>query len=186
MNSEQIKKIESTFRCSNSFDELFDTFRGALQIKLSDIDTYKILLSNQTLSPDEIKIFTEKLIKEFPQNAFTISLWAAKIFENYPNIREGLDEAIYYFARAINYKPTSHEPLLGLLNLYNYETDFYTNKKLFLLIDSSLPCANIKSKIYFALADHYKKIGDNNLAAEHLALGEKAAEREGDINSNTQ
>ena len=178
MNDEHIIKIETAFRCANSFDELFDSFREALKIGLSDMNIYRILLSNPKLSPDEIKIFAEKLIKEFSANSFMLSLWTAEIFENYPNIREGVDEAIHYYSRAIHYLPSSHKPLLGLLNLYNYETDFITNKKIVDLINSTLPTVDLKSKVYYALADHYKKTGNVQLATIHLALAEKAAERE--------
>ena len=178
MNLDDVKKIEETFRNSKSPDELFDTFQNAININLGDLETFKILLANPTLSPDEIKMFTEKLIKEIPNKALDLLLWTGKVFENHPDNYKHLEDAFSYYHRAISLQPNSHEPFLRLLNLYNHEIEFPTNQKILDVIDESVAAVDRKSKVYYALANHYKRCGDSKLEAKYIALAEKSAERE--------
>jgi hypothetical protein len=175
---EEINRIEEVFRNSKSPDELFDTFQKAIKIKLSDIGVFKILLANPMLSRDEIKLFTGKLIKEMPDSSLDLLMWAGKVFENHADYYDNVKEAFLYYQRAISYRPESHEPQLNLLNLYNYEIDIPTNKKILEVIDESVFAVNQKSKIYYALAKHYKKCGDSKLEVKYLALAERSAENE--------
>ncbi|MCX6169626.1 MAG: hypothetical protein NTX65_09805 [Ignavibacteriales bacterium] len=178
MNFDEINKIEETFRNSTSADELFDAFQDAIKLKLADMGVYKILLANPTLSPDEIKLFTEKLIKEIPDSSFDLSMWAGKVFENHTDYFNYVSDALFYYQRANSFKPEFHEPLLSLLNLYNYEIDLPINKKIFDIIEESVSNVNQKSKIYYALSRHYKKCGDSNMEIKFYALAERAAEKE--------
>jgi len=180
MENELYKKIELVFRNSNSPDELFDRFTDAIKLKISDISLYKILLANPALSIDEIKMFTGKLLKEIPHEQFQLSMWAAKIFENRQTGYEFIDNSIHYYEIAMQSNPTSHEPLLEMLKLYNVDIELPHNKKILEMIDTYIPSVNFKSKIYFSLAELYKKLSDLNKATKYLALANKAAERERD------
>ncbi len=178
MNLDEINKIEETFRSSKSSDELFDAFQEAIKINLSDIGVYKILLANPTLLPDEIKLFTEKLIKEIPGSSFDLSMWTGKVFENQTDYFNNVKDALFYYQRAISFKPESHEPLMNLLNLYNYEINLPINQKIVDVINESVSSVNQKSKIYYALSKHYKKCGDSVLEIKYYALAERASENE--------
>jgi tetratricopeptide (TPR) repeat protein len=178
LNLGEIKRIEETFRNSKSSDELFDAFQDAIKLNISDIGVFKILLANPMLSPDEIKLFTEKLIKEMPDSSFELLIWAGKIFENHTDYFNNVIEALLYYERAISSRPESHEPLLNLLNLYNYEMNLPINQKIFDSIDKSISSVNRKSKIYYALAKHYKKCGNTKMEIKYLELAEKSAAKE--------
>lgn len=178
MHDEVIKKIENIFRNSSSSDELFDAFDEAIKYKIEDFEIYKVLLGNPTLSLDEIKMYTEKLLRELKQNHFQISLWTAKLFENFHDDYDSLESAISYYLKAIQYNPSSHEPFLGLLKLYNFDIDLPSNRRILQIVENGIPAIKYKSKIYFALADLYKRIGDIRNEAKYVALGEKAAENE--------
>ncbi len=178
MNGDEIKKIENTFRASDSHDELFDAFQNALKINLSDIGVYKILIANPALSPDEIKMFTEKLIKEYSSHAFDLLMWSGKIFENKPELYNQPEEALKYYSRAWNDKPTSSTPLLKILNLYNYDIQLSSNKTIIDLVENSVAAVDDKSRVYYALSDHYRKTGDKMREIRYFALAEKASERE--------
>jgi tetratricopeptide (TPR) repeat protein len=173
-------RIELIFRNSNSPDELFDTFNDAIKLKITDLSLYKIFLGNPALSVDELKMFTGKLLKEIPENRFPIGMWAAKIFENRQSSYEFMENAIHYYILAMESKPDAHEPLLEMIRLYNIELDLPCNRKILELLDTFIPAVNSKSKVYFALADLYKKKNDLNTATKYLALANKAAERERD------
>jgi len=172
------EKIENTFRYSSSQDELFDAFREAIRREVKNPETFKILLANPTLSPDEIKMYTEKLIRELPHSAFDFNMWTASVFENYSNDYEKLEDAFNYYYSALFYKPTSPEPLLRLLNLYNYEIDLPSNGRIVNLIEDLAASVENKSRVYYALANHFRKTGNNRLEVKYLALAEKSAERE--------
>lgn len=173
-----IKNIESIFRSSTSPDELFDAFRNAIGLRIDDIELYKILLANPSISTDEIKMYTEKLLREFSEKSFQINIWAARIFENRSNYYEHLESAVYYYEKAAAAKPTDHTALVELLKLYNTEIDLPINKKILEIVEERSPAVNLKSKVYFELADLYKKKGDLVKGSRYLALAEKAAERE--------
>lgn len=178
MQNDIYKKIEWAFRNSNSPDELFDRFTDAIKLKISDLSLYKIFLANPALSIDEIKMFTGKLLKEMPEERFQLSMWTAKIFENRQISYEFIENAIHYYELAMQSNPSSHEPLLEMINLYNRDIDFPSNKKILKLVDSFIPSVNRKSIVYFSLAELYKKMNDLNNASKYLALANKAAERE--------
>ncbi len=175
---DELNEIENIFRNSTSTDFLFDAFQEAIKLKIEDPEIFKILLGNPALSTDEVKMFVEKLIKEYPGQANELSIWAAKIFEHKDDYHNFFEDAIHYYKRAQDYKPDSTEPLLSLLSLYNYELNFTANKVILEFVETRILHVRIKSKIYYALADHYKKTGDKNLELKYFALAERAAEIE--------
>ncbi|MCX7797047.1 MAG: hypothetical protein N2249_00305 [Melioribacter sp.] len=176
---EELKsKIETIFRNSSSPEELFDAFDEAIRLKIDDVEIYKVLLGNPALSLDEIKMYAEKLIKEFDSRKFQITMWTAEVFENLQSNYDYLESAFNYYVKAIQFNPSSYEPLLGLLKLYNYEINLPINQKIIQQIEYNLPSVKLKSKVYFELANLYKRLGEYKLEAKYIALGEKAMENE--------
>lgn len=178
MRSEEVTKIEETFRNSRSSDELFDAFQSAMKIKLTDLDIFKILIANPTLSPGEIKMFTEKLIKEIPGKAHDLLLWTGKVLENHPNNYTHLEDTILIYRRAIAHNPSSHESLLKLLNLYNHELDLPTNHKILSVVEESIASVDRKSKVYYELAKHYRKLGNVEMEKNYLRRAEESSKTE--------
>ncbi len=179
MNEEAVRRIENIFRNSTSSDELFDAFQEALSQKFSDPGIFEILIGNPAVSSDEVKMFTEKLIKEYTGNVFVLCMWTAKVFGSFAEDYERLEDALNYYIKASLNKPTDFEPYTRILSLYNYDLDLPTNYKIVGIVESGIPPVNLKSKIYYALSEHYRKTGDLERASMYLALAEKAAEREG-------
>lgn len=187
MNLDEANRVEDTFRNSTSSDELFDAFQKAIRIKLNDINIFKILIANPTLTPNEIKMFTEKLLKEIPNNAFELLLWTGKIFESLPKFNDHLEDTILFYQRAISHKPTTHEPLVKLLNLFNHDVNLPTNQIILNLVDEFVAGVDRKSEVYYALAKHYKKRDHPIMEKQYLRLAEECAKREREqFNSNNQ
>ncbi len=172
---EDQEKIENIFRSSSSPEELFDVFNVAINSKIKNADTFKILLANPILSPDEVKMYTEKLIKEMPPIAFEINMWTARVFENFTEDYDRLEDSFEYYHRALFHKPTSYEPLLKLLNLYNYDINLPTNSRIVNVVQDAAAMTDQKSKVYYALANHFRKKGNNRMEVKYLSLAEKAA-----------
>ena len=175
---EALKKIEEVFRVSSSSDELFDNFQISLKYPTVDISVYKILLANPVITSDEIKMYSEKIIKQFPQHSFEILFWTGNIFESQKDDLDRLGDSINYYRRAFQINPFDENTLVHLLNLYNYETDIKANKEVLDFVESSVITVNKKSRVYFYLSDIYRQSGNLTMAARYLALGEKSAERE--------
>ncbi|MGE5439432.1 MAG: hypothetical protein ACM3UR_06200, partial [Bacteroidota bacterium] len=100
MESKLKLDLEKIFREATSSGELFDSFQKAIKHKLKDAELYKILLSNISLSPDEIKMYTEKLCREYGDIRYDIYMWAANILESM-HAGEHLETAFEYYRKAI-------------------------------------------------------------------------------------
>ena len=178
MNDKKKIKIENTFRQSDSQDNLFDAFQSAIENNLEDPEIYKVLLANPALSPDEIMMFTEKLCREFPEQKFGYYIWTAQVFENKSQSQENRLRAMDHYIRAAETEPTNFSPYISLLNLYNIEMDLPSNKKILNYVEEGVRKVHKKSKLYYALANLYKKLGDIQNEARNYALGEKSSQRE--------
>lgn len=172
--------IENIFRNSNNSDELFDAFQAALEQKIEDVDLYKILLGNPTLSDDELCMYVEKLSSTIPQKSFDTFLWIAELFEVRSYNIDALEKAFQYYVRAALINPENFLPYKDALNLYNYELEISLNKHIVKFIEDGLSIVKQKSNLHKALAEHYKRIGDGALEKKHEALAQKAARQEND------
>lgn len=178
MKTEIHKRIESVFRNSTSQDELFDTFGEAINNEIDDFDLYKILLANPFISIDEIKMYSEKLLRQIPLSSYHILMWTAKILESHAFAFSNLEDPIAYYERALNARPNEFDPHLSLLRLYSHDVETDFNKKILNLVETNVGRVNRKSKVYYALADLYKRRGDTRSESKYLFLAEKSAEIE--------
>ncbi len=178
-NEDLIKRIEERFRNSSSSGELFDTFQTAIESKISDADVYKVLLANPNLTKEEIMLFTEKLAVELPQFKYDFYMWTAQVFENNLFDINSLENSLNYYKKACLAKPVECDPVLRALGLYNYDLDLPLNSKVIETVEASAPGVNLKSRIYFALAEHFKKANNLDMEKIYLELAEKAARDEG-------
>jgi hypothetical protein len=174
-SKEEIAKI---FRYSASADELFDAFKESLELQLKDIELYKIFLSNPANTADEIKMYMEKLIKEFPQDSYALFMWAGQMFESFRSDYERLEDSYKYYFRAFETDKTNAQPILKIISLYSFEIDFPLNKKIIETAENNIASLHQKSVVYFALSNLFGKIGNVELEIKYYALAEKAAERE--------
>lgn len=178
MNEEKKITLENIFRQSDSSDKLFDAFQQALENNLLEAEIYKVLIANPALSSDEIIMFTEKLCREFPDKKFEYYIWTAQVFENKSLSQENTLQAMNYYTKSAETEPTNFSPYISLLNLYNYDMDVSSNDKILRFVEDGVRKAHKKSRIYYALANLYKKLGDIQNEAKNYALGEKSSQRE--------
>jgi len=172
------EEIEKIFRYSSIPDELFDAFKESLGLQLKDVELYKIFLCNPVNTADEIKMYVEKLIKEFPQNEYELYMWVGQLFESFRPDYERLEDSFNFYVRAFNKDKTNATPILKIINLYSFEIDFPLNKKIIEAAEDNVVSLHQKSKVYSALSSLYGKIGNVELEVKYYALAEKAAERE--------
>lgn len=173
MSNKYKNEVENIFRTSNSTCELFDAFHFSLSQRIVDINTYKILLANPVLSKDELKLYTEKLCTVMTDKCYDIYTWCAGILENKTTDLSFIEEAIDYYTKASHVNPQSCEPYLKLINLYNHDIDFPTNKIILNIIDEGLDKIEQKSSVCRAVADIYKRIGNKHQMIKYIKLAEE-------------
>ncbi len=178
MPEDKILQIENIFRSSNDTNELFDAFIDAMRNNIKDPDLYKILLANPALSSDELIMYTEKLCKELEDDAFEICMWTSSIFENNCEDYDCLNNAIKYLEKAIGKRPQNHKPFLNLIDLYNTDFEVPANDTILEIVHKNIDGVRRKSKVYFALANLYKKLGNVELQRKYFGLGERCSLRE--------
>ena len=178
MDKNYKSEIEKVFRESSSTNELFDAFHFALSQKISDLDSYKILLANPALSKDELILFTEKLCTVLKDKSYDVYTWSAGILENKTTDMGFIEDAVSYYIKAAQTHPAKHEPFINLIKLYNFDINFPTNRTILNFITNSLNGIEYKSKVYYALADLYKTMGDNKLMLKYKKSAEKSAHEE--------
>jgi tetratricopeptide (TPR) repeat protein len=172
MDSKLKQDLEETFRTSNSPDELFDTFRVAIERKIHDEDLYKILLRNKALSVDEISMFTEKICKEFPDLSYNIYFCVGQLLESISTYGKYNDRALQYFEKAAAINPESDEPYLGIAKMYNQELNVPKFEIVSKIIEDGIAKVKKKSAVCFALAQLLIKRGDKEKGQSFKKLGE--------------
>jgi hypothetical protein len=167
------KEIEKIFKNSNSSDELFDTFRIAIDEKLTDAELYKTLLWNKALSADEIAMFAKKICKEIPDISYKIYMAAAQIFESLSVYGIYHERAMSHFLLAAKAKPTMHEPYVAIAKMYNSELDVPPFSKVEIAVKNGLDNVHLKSKLCFSLVKLYKKTGNKDEEKYYQNMGER-------------
>lgn len=170
--------IESSFRESDSSGELFDALKLALSNKIEDVGLYKILLANPSLSKYELIMFTEKICKDFVECRYEIYLWAAQVFEGRTGDKDFTEDSLYFYEKAFITNPEEHTPLMGALNLFNYEYDIPSNNSILSLIDIGVATVEKKSVVYKKLSDHFRKTGNEELRVKYLKMATNQVKRE--------
>jgi hypothetical protein len=119
MRPYSVEEIRRCFATSTDFNEIFDVFQGALAQRVQDLEPYRLLFWNHSLTPDEVRLFGEKLAAEFPVIAYDVYLWLASIFEVTSSTSDNYDLAIRYYRRAAAARPDEVDPYLDACDCYD-------------------------------------------------------------------
>jgi hypothetical protein len=118
MQKLSVEEIRRQFESGKEFNEIFDAFEQALVQQLSDIELYRLLFWNNTLTPDELCLFGEKLAKEFPQLAYDSYMWLANVFEVEHAPFDNHELAFEYYRKAALVRTGSPSPYLEAAACY--------------------------------------------------------------------
>jgi len=113
-----VNEIRSRFEKSKEFNEIFDAFEQAIEQRIDDIELYRLLFWNPSLTPDEIGLFGEKLAREFPAVAYDAYMWLANVFEVMHSMVDNHGLALQYYKKAAEARPDSPEPYLDAADCY--------------------------------------------------------------------
>lgn len=114
-----LDEIRFTFANSTDFNEIFDAFEEALAQKIQDVELYRLLFWNNSLAPDELCLFGEKLAKEFPDISYDTFMWLASVFEVTYSSYDNFELAIKYYRKAAQARLTEADPYLDAADCYD-------------------------------------------------------------------
>lgn len=172
------KYLENIFRNSDSSDELFDTFRIAIEQQVKDSALYRTLLWNKALTSDEVMMFAEKICKDNPELCYQIYSWVGKIFSSVFVFGELNEHAFEYYKKAAKSNPSAHEPYISIGKFYNRDLNLPTFDSVIKTLKNGIDSVDKKSKVCFSLSKLYKENGNPDDAKYYQKLGEKY-QREG-------
>jgi tetratricopeptide (TPR) repeat protein len=119
MRTYPIDDIRQAFASSSDFNEIFDAFQSALNQKITDLELYRHLFWNQSLTPDEVRLFGEKLAVEFPIVAYDVFSWLASVFEVTYSSSDNFELALHYYQKAAEAQPAAPDPYLDACDCYD-------------------------------------------------------------------
>ncbi len=112
------EQIRTIFSRSSDFNEIFDAFEAALHLQVTDVEPYRLLFWNNSLTPDEVRLFGEKLASRFPGLAYDVFLWLAGIFEATQASSDNYELAFHYYQKAAKVRPAEPDPYLDACDCY--------------------------------------------------------------------
>src|SRR5690606_1788772 len=172
------KYIEHIFRNSDSPDELFDTFRIAIEQQIKDSNLYRSLLWNRALSSDEVMMFAEKICKYNPDLSYQIYSWVGKIFASLFVYGELSEQALEYYKKAAKCNPSAHEPYISIAKFYNPDLNLPSFESVIETLKKGIQSVDKKSKLCFSISKLYKNKGYVEEANAYQKMGERY-QREG-------
>ena len=119
MRTYTLEEIRRCFSSSTDFNEIFDAFQSALTQQLKDVELYRLLFWNHSLTPDEVRLFGEKLAGEFPDTAYDVYLWLASVFEVTYSSNDNYELAVHYYQKAAGIRPSEPDPYLDACDCYD-------------------------------------------------------------------
>jgi hypothetical protein len=158
------EEIRECFQSSKIFNEIFDAFQSALAQRIDDVEMYRVLFWNDSLSDDEIILFGEKLAKEFPHVAYDVYMWMAKVFESFFAARDNFEHALQYYEKATKVNPMACDPYLDACDCYEPDLKIPPLEVLIEFVKRGLDSTADKKILFSRLSYLYQLLGDNDLA----------------------
>jgi tetratricopeptide (TPR) repeat protein len=170
--------IRRCFSSSTDFNEIFDVFQSALAQKIKDLELYRQLFWNHSLTDDEIRLFGEKLAYEFTDLAYDVYLWLASIFE--VTATDNFELALHYYQKAATAKPDETDPYLDACDCYDPDLNIPPISQLIEFLHHGIDKAAHPGSLYRRLAYLYGLAGDAEQSDHFRRKADEASPDPGD------
>jgi tetratricopeptide (TPR) repeat protein len=157
------EEIRKRFESSQDFNEIFEAFEQALEQRLGDIELYRLLFWNHTLSPDELCMFGEKLAKEIPSIAYDTFMWLANVFEVIHSVFDNYELALVYYRKAAAARPDALEPYLNATDCYEPDLNIPSLAVLTNFLKQGVEKVSTPKPIYERLSQLYEMQGNDEM-----------------------
>ena len=164
MRSYTADELRRCFSTSTDFNEIFDAFQYALSQKIKDVEPYRLLFWNHSLTPDEVRLFGEKLAAEFPDLAYDVYLWLASVFEVTYSSYDNYELALHYYQKAASLKPSEVDPYLNACDCYEPDLNIPPLASLIDFVKKGIEHVANRTSLYKRLAQLYEIAGDTTLS----------------------
>lgn len=155
------EEIRRRFSTSKDFNEIFDAFEDAIAQGIDDVELYRLLFWNHSLTPDELCLFGQKLAQEFPAISYDIYMWLANVFEVTYSMYDNYELALEYYKKAASVRPNEPDPYLDAADCYEPDLNIPPVDVLIeFLKEGTQHLANPKS-VYQRLSYLYQVMGDS-------------------------
>ncbi|MBI3004895.1 MAG: hypothetical protein HYY49_05700 [Ignavibacteriales bacterium] len=172
------EEIRARFANSTEFNEIFDAFEDALAQNIQDVELYRLLFWNNSLAPDELCLFGEKLAKEFPGIAYDTFMWLASVFEVTYSSYDNFELAIKYYRKAAKAKPSEPDPYLDAADCYDPDLNIPPVDILVEFLKEGLKHVGNKKALLLRLAHLYQIIGDETQSEYYRNLADELGRSE--------
>ena len=179
MRTYTVEEIRQCFSRSTDFNEIFDAFQSAISQKLKDVEHYRLLFWNHSLTPDELRLFGEKLSQEFPDIAYDVFLWLASVFEVTYSSSDNYELALYYYRRAAGTQPGRPEPYLHACDCYDPDLNIPPLAALIEFLKGGLQHVKEPVTIFRRLAHLYDLEGDAEQSEYYRRMADEHTEQRG-------
>jgi tetratricopeptide (TPR) repeat protein len=159
-----LEEIARRFETSKEFNEIFDAFEQALEQHVRDMEIYRRLFWNQTLSPDELCLFGEKLAKELPDLAYDLYLWLATVFEATHAVFDNHELAFTYYQKAAAARPGMLDPYLDAAGCYERDLNIPPLTALINFLREGVRLVSYPAPLYERLVTLYEVGGNDEMA----------------------
>ena len=180
MRTYSLEEIRRCFSTSSDFNEIFDVFQSAISQQLKDVEPYRLLFWNHSLSADEIRLFGEKLAQQFPDLAYDTYLWLASIFEVTPSKVDNYELAVQYYRKAAEVKPTEPDPYLDACDCYDPDLNIPPLSSLIDFVKHGLQHVTNPKSLYRRLAQLFELAGDSDQSEHFRRLADDASPKSED------
>ncbi len=160
MATYSLEEIRNCFATSTDFNEIFDVFQSALAQRLKDVEPYRLLFWNHSLTPDEVRLFGEKLTGEFPELSYEVFLWLASIFEVTYSSSDNYELALHYYRKAASAKPNEPDPYLDACDCYDPDLNIPPLSSLIEFVKDGIAHMTNPATLYRRLSRLYEMAGD--------------------------
>lgn len=165
--------IRKRFECAKEFNEIFDAFEQAIEQCIDDIELYRKLFWNNALTPDELRLFGEKLVKEFPHTTYDVYMWLASVFEATYSMFDNYTLTLEYYRKAAVTRPTELDPYLDAADCYEPDLNIPPILQLIAFLKSGTESVSFRKPLYQRLAHLYQLAGNDEM---HMYYERKAGE----------
>jgi len=176
MRAYTVDDIRRCFSTSSDFNEIFDAFQAAISQKLEDVEPYRLLFWNHSLTPDEVRLFGEKLVAEFPDLAYDVYLWLASVFEVTYSSVDNFELALHYYQKAASIKPAQPDPYLDACDCYDPDLNIPPLASLIDFVKRGIERAANPVPLFKRLAYLYELAGDIEQSEQYRRKAEEHTE----------
>lgn len=167
-----IDELRTIFSTSDDFNVIFDAFEEAMRAGVNDLELYRLLFWNNALTPDEVRLFGERLAKEFEEMAYDVFLWLASVFEVTYSAYDNFELALHYYRKAAEARPSEVEPYVNAADCYEPDLNIPPAEVLLSFLRSGLPVVANKKVVLMRLAYIYEMTGDDEQARYYRTLAD--------------